>query len=277
MNEEIIFIGSALAGSLLTIAIDRLVRPAFSKENKNTLGSYDSVRTELSSLEFERNLVAESAIKVDEAFSEKRIDVYERDKLLQRYTTEVEHFEERIDKYQNLLDVADLRNQRDNLTEMINRRISSIDQKLKDIHNRFAITYGSTEGHRIEHVLEKAIQEVVHDNLHDSERIDESKQVSTSTSSTHDLSHPFEDDRPEVKRLEELHHQIMLELDRFEHDEKKVYETHAAKSKEVLQSSTTLNQVENDMESLAENGKETAKEKKEMTPSSLGEDQAGER
>ena len=277
MNEEIIFIGSALAGSLLTIAIDRLVRPAFSKENKNTLGSYDSVRTELSSLEFERNLVAESAIKVDEAFSEKRIDVYERDKLLQRYTTEVEHFEERIDKYQNLLDVADLRNQRDNLTEMINRRISSIDQKLKDIHNRFAITYGSTEGHRIEHVLEKAVQEAVHDNLHDSERIDESKQVSTSTSSTHDLSHPFGDDRPEVKRLEELHHQIMLELDRFEHDEKKVYETHAAESKEVLQSSTTLNQVENDMESLAENGKETAKEKKEMTPSSLGEDQAGER
>ena len=120
MNEGIILVGSAVAGSLLTIAIDKLVRPAFSKQNKNTLASYDSVRTELNSLEFERNLVAESAIKVDEAFNEKRIDVYERDKLLQRYTTQIEQFEERIDKYQDLLDVADLRNQRDNLTEMIN-------------------------------------------------------------------------------------------------------------------------------------------------------------
>ena len=277
MNEEIIFVGSAVAGSILTIAIDKLVRPAFSKENKNTLASYDSVRTELNSLEFERNLVAESAIKVDEAFSEKRIDVYERDKLLQRYTTQIEQFEERIDKYQNLLDVTDLRNQRDNLTEMINKRISSIDQKLKDIHNKFTITYGSTEGDRIEQVLEKAVQESVHNNLHDPKPIDDSKQLSTSTSSTHALTRHISDDRPEVRQLEELHRQIMLELDRLEHVEKKVDETHAAEGKEPLQGSTTLNQVENEIESKLVNDKENTKEKKAMTPSSLGEAQAGER
>ncbi|HET6640847.1 MAG TPA: hypothetical protein VFG77_04515, partial [Nitrososphaeraceae archaeon] len=224
MNEGIILVGSAVAGSLLAIAIDKLVRPAFSKQNKNILASYDSVRTELNSLEFERNLVAESAIKVDEAFNEKRIDVYERDKLLQRYTTQIEQFEERIDKYQDLLDVADLRNQRDNLTEMINKRISSIDQKLKDIHNKFTVTYGSTEGDRIEQVMEKAVQEVVHNNLHDSKLIDDSKQLSTSTSPTLALT-KISDDRPEVRQLEELHHQIMLELDRLEHVEKKVDET----------------------------------------------------
>jgi len=268
LNEEIIFVGSAIAGSLLTIAIDRLVKPAFSKDNEKNLASYDSVKTELSSLEFERNLVAESAIKVDEAFNEKRIDVYERDKLLQRYTTQIEQFEERIDKYQNLLDVADLKNQRDNLTEVINRRISSIDQKLRDIHKRFAITYGSTEGDRIEHVLEKAVQEAVHDNLHDSKRIDESKRYSTSTSSTNDLTQPFGDDRPEVKQLEELNHQIMLELDRLEQDEKKVDEAHSAITKDDHQSSNTLNQAENDSESIPGNDKESAKEKNETTSSS---------
>lgn len=268
MNEGIIFVGSAIAGSLLTIAIDRLVKPASSKAHKNTLTSYDTVRTELNSLEFERNLVAESAIKVDEAFNEKRIDVYERDRLLQRYTTQIEQFEERIDKYQNMLDFADLRNQRDILTETINKRISLIDQKLKDIHSRFAITYGSREGDQIEQVLEKAVQEAVYDNLHDSKRIDELKQFPSSTSSTLD--------QPEVKQLEELHHQIMLELDRLEHDKKKVDETHATESKYDLQSAATLNQAENDFESTPGSDKETAKEKKETASSSLGEDQTGE-
>jgi hypothetical protein len=275
LNEGIILVGSAVAGSLLTIAIDKLVRPGFSKQNKNTLASYDSVRTELNSLEFERTLVAESAIKVDEAFNEKRIDVYERDKLLQRYTTQIEQFEERIDKYQDLLDVADLRNQRDNLTEMINKRISSIDQKLKDIHNKFTVTYGSTEGDRIEQVLEKAVEEAVHNNLHDSKLIDDSKQLSTSTSPTLART-KISDDRPEVRQLEELHHQIMLELDRLEHVEKKVDETHAAEGKESLQGSNTLKQVENEIESKVGKDKENAKENKEMTPSSLEEAQAGE-
>ena len=276
MNEEIIFVGSAIAGSLLTIAIDRLVKPAFSKANKNTLASNDSVKTELNSLEFERNLVAESATKVDTAFNEKRIDVYERDKLLQQYTTQIEQYEEKIDKYQNLLDFTDLRNQRDNLTEMMNRRISSIDQRLKDIQNRFAITYGSREGDRIEQVLEKAVKEAVDDNLHDSKRIHELKQLPTSTSSTQAQSQPFVDDRPEVKQLEELHHQIILELDRLEQGENRVDETHADESVDDLKNSVALNQDENDSKSLPGSDKESAEGKKGPPSSSLGEGQAGE-
>jgi hypothetical protein len=276
LNEEIIFVGSAIAGSLLTIAIDRLVKPAFSKANKNTIASNDSVKTELNSLEFERNLVAESAIKVDTAFNEKRIDVYERDKLLQQYTTQIEQYEEKIDKYQNLLDFTDLRNQRDNLTELMNRRISSIDQRLKDIQNRFAITYGSREGDRIEQVLEKAVKEAVDDNLHDSKRTDELKQLPTSTSSAQAQSQPFVDDRPEVKQLEELHHQIILELDRLEQGENRVDETHVDENMDDLKNSIALNQDENDSKSLPGNDKESAEGKKGPPSSSLGEGQAGE-
>ena len=273
MNEEIIFVGSAIAGSLLTIAIDRLVRPALSKTNKNTLTSNDSVRTELNSLEFERNLVAESAIKVDEAFNEKRIDIYERDKLLQRYTAQIEQFDDRIDKFQNLIDFSDLRNQRDSLTDLMNKRISSIDQRLREIHNRFVVTYGNSEGDRIEQLLENAVQEAVRDNLHNSKRSDE---LRMSTSSPHDLSRPLVDDSPEVKQLEELHHQIVLELDRLEHDEKKVDDTHATESKDVIQGSTAPNQSENDLEPIPGNNRETTNERKQTTPSSFGEDKADE-
>jgi soluble cytochrome b562 len=276
LNEEIIFVGSAIAGSLLTIAIDRLVRPALSKTNDNTLTSNDSVRTELNSLEFERNLVAESAIKVDEAFNEKRIDIYERDKLLQRYTAQIEQFDERIDKFQNLIDFSDLRNQRDSLTELMNKRISSIDQRLGEIHNRFVVTYGNSEGDRIEQLLENAVQEAVHNNLHDSKRSDELRMSPSSSSSPHDLSRPRVDDSPEVKQLEELHHQIVLELDRLENDEKKVDETHAAESKDVIQGSTALNQFENDLELIPGNNRETTKERKQTTPSSFGKDEADE-
>ena len=276
MNEEIIFVGSAIAGSLLTIAIDRLVRPALLKTNKNTLTSNDSVRTELNSLEFERNLVAESAIKVDEAFNEKRIDIYERDKLLQRYTAQIEQFDDRIDKFQNLIDFSDLRNQRDSLTDLMNKRISSIDQRLREIHNRFVVTYGNSEGDRIEQLLENAVQEAVRDNLHDSKRSDELRMSQSSTSSPHDISRPLVDDSPEVKQLEELHHQIVLELDRLEHDETKVDDTDAAENKDVIQGSTVLNQSENDLELISGNNRETTNERKQTTPSSLGEDKADE-
>jgi hypothetical protein len=276
LNEEIIFVGSAIAGSLLTIAIDRLVKPVFPFGNKNTPASYDSMRTELSSLEFERNLAAEAATKVDVAYNEKRIDLYERDKLLHRYTVQMEQYEEKIDKYQNLLDLADLRNQRDNLTEMVNRRISSIDQRLKDIQNRFAITYGSGEGDRIEHALEKAVQDSVHNNLHESKPTDELKQLENSTSYTHDLSKPYVDDRTDAKQLEELHHQIMQELDRLEHDKENPDETYADdKIKDKFQDSIALNQHGDDSESLPGSNKESANEKKERPSSSLGEGQAG--
>ena len=277
MNEEIIFVGSAIAGSLLTIAIDRLVKPVFPMGSKNTSASYDTMRTELSTLEFERNLVADSATKVNVAFSEKRIDVYERDKLLQRYTTQIEQYEEKIDKYQNLIDLADLRNQRDNLTEMVNRRITSIDQRLKDIQNRFAITYGSGEDERIEHVLEKAVQDAVHNNLNDSKPSDELKQLENSTSHKHNLYKPYVDDRTEVKQLEELHHQIMLELDRLEHDKEKPDEIQDDdKIKDKFQESLALNKDSDDSESLPPSNKEAASGKRESPSSSLGEGQASQ-
>lgn len=245
--------------------------------SKNTSASYDTMRTELSTLEFERNLVADSATKVNVAFSEKRIDVYERDKLLQRYTTQIEQYEEKIDKYQNLIDLADLRNQRDNLTEMVNRRITSIDQRLKDIQNRFATTYGSGDDERIEHVLEKAVQDAVHNNLNDSKPSDELKQLENSTSHKHNLYKPYVDDRTEVKQLEELHHQIMLELDRLEHDKEKPDEIQDDdKIKDKFQESLALNKDGDDSESLPPSNKEAASGKKEPPSSSLGEGQASQ-
>ncbi|MPZ04969.1 MAG: hypothetical protein GEU26_00875 [Nitrososphaeraceae archaeon] len=259
MNEEIIFVGSAIAGSFLTIAIDRLVKPAFSKANKNTQASYESVKTELNSLEFERDLVAESALKVDEAFTEKRIDSFERDKLLRRYTTQIEQYDEKIEKYQNMLDFADLRNQRDNITDMMNRRMSSIDQKLKEINNRFAITYEDRVSDRIEKVVEKAVQDNLHDSKHNA---DELTQFQSSTSSTQILSQPLVDDRSEVRQLEDLHHQIMLELDRFEQDEKKNDESNVSDSVDDLKSSATLVQIEEESEPVPLKDEETVKEQK---------------
>lgn len=271
MNEEIIFVGSAIAGSFLTIAIDRLVKPAFSKANKNTQASYESVKTELNSLEFERNLVAESALKVDEAFTKKRIDTFERDKLLRRYTAQIEQYDEKIEKYQNMLDFADLRNQRDNLTDMMNRRMFTIDQKLKEINNRFAITYGGRVNDRIEKVVEKAVQEAVQDNYHDSKRnADEITQSQSSTSSTRILSQSLDDDPSEVRKLEDLHHQIMLELDRFEQDEKKSDKSNVSDSVDDLKSSAALVQIEKESEPVPMKDEETVKEQKGTTASIEG-------
>lgn len=252
MNEEIIFIGSAIAGSLLTVAIDRLAKPTFSKSNsKNTQMSYESVKMELDSLEFERNLVAESAIKVDAAYNEKRIDIYERDRLLQRYSRQIEQADEKIDKYQNLLEFEDLLIQRNKLTNIINQRISSIDRRLREIHDRLVITYGGRQGDRIEKVLENTVREQLEENMHHSKHIEETKEFSTSASSNHDLSQPFSDDRHEVKQLEELHHQIMYELNRL--DEEQIDES-------------TVDVAENNTESPDENNEQSSKKKEISSP-----------
>lgn len=258
MNEEIIFIGSAIAGSILTVAIDKLAKPTFSKANPNAAASYDSVKSELDSLEFERDLLAESAIKVNAAFNEKRIDVYERDKLLQRYARQMEQYEEKIDQYQNLLEFEDLRIQRDRLIDVINKRVSSIDERLSEIRDRLAITHGDGEGETIEQGLVEEVQEAIHDDLHNFKHIDEPKKVSTSVSSTHDLSQPLGGSRTETDQLEVLHLQIKHELDRLESEKEGVDETLDVDAAEVT------------IDSPLAIGKEASK-KRIPTSSSLGD------
>ena len=247
MNEEIIFIGSAIAGSILTVAIDKLAKPTFSKASPNAAASYDTVKSELDSLEFERDLLAESTIKVNAAFNEKRIDVYERDKLLQRYARQMEHYEEKIEQYQNLLEFEDLRIQRDRLIDVINKRVSSIDERLREIRDRLAITHGDREGETIEQGLEEEVQEAIHDDLHNFKHIDEPKKVSTPVSSTHDPSQPLVGNRTETDQLEELHLQIKRELDRLESE------------KEGVDDTLDVDAAGNAIDSLLAKGKEASK------------------
>jgi len=217
LNEEIIFIASVLAGSLSTVAIDKIMKRGFSKGTKNDSASYESVRMELNSLEFEKNIAAESAMKVDEAFEEKRIDVYERDKLLQQYSRQIEQYDERIEKYQNMIDVADLRNERDNLTEIINKRIVSIDQRLRLIHNRFEIPYESRDRIRLQELNENSEQ----NNLGDSSQNSGSRRTKISDLSSLTKQQGSVSDQLETKSIEELQNQIILELDRLEETEAK--------------------------------------------------------
>jgi hypothetical protein len=204
----IILIGSVLAGSLSMLAIDKIMKIGFSKGIKNDSASYESVRTELNSVEFEKNIVAESAMKVKEAFDEKRIDVYERDKLLQQYSRQIEQYDERIERYQNMIDIADLSNERDNLTEIINKRIVSIDRSLREIHDRFEIPYESRDRIHMQDMNKNLVQ----NSLGDSSQNNESTRAKQQALGGGQL---------ETKSIEELQNQIILELDRLEETETK--------------------------------------------------------
>jgi hypothetical protein len=211
------FVLSILAGSLSTLAIDKVMKIGFSKGIKSDSAPYESVRTELNSLEFEKNIAAESAMKVEEAFEEKRIDVYERDKLLQQYNRQIEQYDQRIERYQNMIDLADLRNERDNLTEIINKRIVSIDQRLRVIHNRFEIPYESSDRIRIQELNEDSKQ----NSLGYSSQNSGSRQTTISGKSFLAKQQGSVSDQLEMKSIEELQNQIILELDRLEETEAK--------------------------------------------------------
>lgn len=253
MNEEIIFVGSVLAGCLVTIAVDRFVKPTFFKGNKGDEASIDSIKTELNSLEFEKNLAVESATKVNDAFKERKIDVYERDKLIRRYTEQIERYDKKIEEYQNMLDIDDILIQRDNLTDIINRRIATIDERLKEVHGRFEVTYKNSDS-RIPEVLGRTVPNIVQHEPNQLAYSDSKHSLVQTNRVDHDSS-------TEVGHIKDLHHRIVLELERLENESKD--DTESEDSKKGIQSSVNSIYMQGNSVSIAGNDKDRKAVKKD--------------
>jgi hypothetical protein len=135
MSIEIMFIaGSSLAGVFSAVFLDKLFRVRIdSKKHEQSSSSRASIRAELLSLLFEKNLAAEAMTRVYEAAQDGRIDRLERDKLLLKYKQQLDSLNEKIAYLQPLADFADLKDLRNNLVSFLEDRISALDKKLLDL------------------------------------------------------------------------------------------------------------------------------------------------
>ncbi len=143
MFEEIaVLVGSIIAGAISGAAVVHIV----SKVNSSTLKSqrqvvkpFDNAKAELQSLQFEKRLVGEAVTRVYEAVQEGKVDSVERDRLLVRYKQQLDSYNEKIGELQSAVDFTDLYEMRNDITGLLERRITAIDQKLGELYKKYGM------------------------------------------------------------------------------------------------------------------------------------------
>ena len=101
------------------------------------------IKEELKIFQYEKSLLAFSIEKILEEYKNKRIDIYERDRLLHKYRQELNIYNEKIIEIQSKLDLTSLMNLRQNLMNVIENRVVEIDNKIKEINIKLGNEYSN--------------------------------------------------------------------------------------------------------------------------------------
>lgn len=136
MSTEIAVIaGSSIAGVISAVFLGNLfrVRSDNKKHARSSSSSIASIRAELLSLLFEKNLTAEAITRVYEAARDGRIDRFERDKLLLKYKQQLYSLNQKVAYLQPVADFSDLKELRNNLVHFLENRVSALDKKLLEL------------------------------------------------------------------------------------------------------------------------------------------------
>jgi hypothetical protein len=136
MSTEIAVIaGSSIAGVISAVFLGNLfrVRSNNKKHVRSSSSSIASIRAELLSLLFEKNLTAEAITRVYEAARDGRIDRFERDKLLLKYKQQLDSLNQKVAYLQPVADFSDLKELRNNLVHFLENRVSALDKKLLEL------------------------------------------------------------------------------------------------------------------------------------------------
>lgn len=131
--EFIVVFGSIFIGTICAVFINR-----FLKTNKgNKINLSKDVQSEFNNLIFEKDVALEAINKINLFFSEKKIDSYEKDRLLLKYGKLLENYEMRIYKLQPSVEMQDIFLYRKQLYSLISDSIFRLDQKLDSFSKGF--------------------------------------------------------------------------------------------------------------------------------------------
>jgi hypothetical protein len=142
--EEAFITCSTLAGAIFgTAVIPKLYKrtKASAKEGERLIKPYELAKSELESLQFEKSLLYEAITRVYEAVQEGRIDTMERDRLLLKYKRQLATYNEKIDALRPLVDFSELSDMRDDVVNLLEKRITAIDQRLAELSKKSGISH----------------------------------------------------------------------------------------------------------------------------------------
>jgi hypothetical protein len=156
VEEDVLFVvitmlTSALAGALSAVFLPRLLHKfkditAAKKRNGIFSESHDTRKAELEGLNFEKNLVTQMIDQVHRAIENADIDKLEGDRLLLKYSHDLELYNNKIAEMRPLVEFAEISQLRDGLLSLIQERVSSIDNKLVELSKEITASSGSTSG-----------------------------------------------------------------------------------------------------------------------------------
>ena len=143
LEASFLIAASTLAGAIsAAVIITRVSRSKTSskKKHERLIKPFSTAKTELQSLLFEKSLLSQSITRVYEASYEGKIDSIERDRLLLKYKQQLDSYDKKIADLQSVVDITELVDMRNGLVSLLEERITSIDQKLAEISNKYGIS-----------------------------------------------------------------------------------------------------------------------------------------
>jgi hypothetical protein len=138
-SQLLIAIGAIISfliiGTVVGFAVNRVLgklrsSPVLNIRKNMPLTSGSELKSYLHSLEFEKNLTAESLTRVAEAMSQGKISPLEYDRLVLQYNEKLQTFEKEISELRSTSDIFELQNLRNDLNSFLQNKMKQIDEKL---------------------------------------------------------------------------------------------------------------------------------------------------
>jgi len=129
----LVILGSILLGVVCSICINRIL--ITKKENKSGIPS--DAKSELNNLLFEKSIALEALNKINQYFDEKKIDVYEKDRLLLKYDKLLEHYDKHILKLHPIVETQEIYEYRGQLYSFLQDYLIKLDKKVSSFSNNF--------------------------------------------------------------------------------------------------------------------------------------------
>ncbi len=127
----LIVLGSVLLGMICSIFIYRLL--ITKTEHKSKL--YNDIKSELNKLAFEKDVTLEALDKIKHYMDEKKIDIYEKDRLLLKCSKLLEHYNGQIFKLQPIVEVQEIYEYHKQIFSLISDSIAKLDKRLTNFPN----------------------------------------------------------------------------------------------------------------------------------------------
>jgi hypothetical protein len=145
LEASFLIAASTLAGAIsATVILTRISRrsktSSLKKKHERLIKPFSTTKAELQSLLFEKSLLSQSITRVYEASYEGKIDSIERDRLLLKYRQQLDSYDKKIADLQSVVDITELVDMRNGLVSLLEGRITTIDQKLAEISNKYGIS-----------------------------------------------------------------------------------------------------------------------------------------